>query len=85
MLLGYNINAFVWKTETSSQLIANQWGRELVEINVYLHRSDEASTLIIWLINFLILVDKTLSDVVIFVYSTITKEGPPASNLLTSL
>jgi len=36
LLLGCNINAFEVETKTSSQLIANQWGRELVEINVYL-------------------------------------------------
>ena len=42
MLLGYNINAFVWETETSSQFIANQWGRELVELNVYPRRNNGA-------------------------------------------
>jgi len=42
LLLDSNINAFGVETKTSSQLIANQWGRELVELNVYPRRNNGA-------------------------------------------
>ena len=42
LLLGCNINAFEVETKASSQLIANQWGRELVELNIYPRRNNGA-------------------------------------------
>jgi len=42
LLLDSNINAFEIETKTSSQLIANQWGRGLVELNVYPQRNNGA-------------------------------------------
>jgi len=42
LLLGCDINAFDVEAKTSSQLIVNQWGRELVELNVYPRRNNGA-------------------------------------------